>query len=322
MLAPRDTATRERKSLNGLWGFMPDAAGTGRDQGWQHGLPAGAREIPVPASYNDLFPEPAVHDHVGDVWYQTLVRVPARWTGQRIVLRFGSATHRAVVWVNGRQVAEHEGGYTPFEADITGVVEMGAENRITVVVSNVLTWQSIPPGYVEQTPDGPRQRYFHDFFNYAGLHRPVWLYTTPAAHITDVTRRHRPGRRPQGPSTTGSRPRPRDGLQVRVVLTRRRRRRGCPGRGRRRAAHRAGRPSVAAGRGLSLRPRPSSCGAKADALVDSVLAAGRHPDGPRSTAPGSSSTASRSISADSASTRTAPCAARATTTCSWCTTSR
>ena len=187
MLAPRDTATRERKSLNGLWGFMPDAAGTGRDQGWQHGLPAGAREIPVPASYNDLFPEPAVHDHVGDVWYQTLVRVPARWTGQRIVLRFGSATHRAVVWVNGRQVAEHEGGYTPFEADITGVVEMGTENRIAVVVSNVLTWQSIPPGYVEQTPDGPRQRYFHDFFNYAGLHRPVWLYTTPPAHITDLT---------------------------------------------------------------------------------------------------------------------------------------
>jgi beta-glucuronidase len=37
--------------------------------------------------------------------------VPARWAGQRIVLRFGSATHRAVVWVSGRQVAGHEGGY-------------------------------------------------------------------------------------------------------------------------------------------------------------------------------------------------------------------
>ena len=187
MLAAQDTATRERKSLNGLWRFTLDAAGAGRDQGWQYCLPAGTREIPVPASHNDIFPDPDARDHVGDVWYETLARIPARWAGQRIVLRFGSAAHRAVVWVNGRQVAEHEGGYTPFEADITAVVGPGAENRITAVVNNVLTWQSIPPGYVEQTPDGPRQHYFRDFFNYAGLHRPVWLYTTPAAHISDFT---------------------------------------------------------------------------------------------------------------------------------------
>ena len=165
MLAPIDTSTRQRKSLNGLWRFVLDADGAGRSGAWWNGLPAGAREMPVPASYNDIFP----------------------WSGERIVLRFGSATHRAVVWVNGSQVTEHEGGYTPFEADITGAVRLGAENRITVVVNNVLTWQWIPPGYVEDTPDGPRQRYFHDFFNYAGLHRPVWLYTTPTAHVDDVT---------------------------------------------------------------------------------------------------------------------------------------
>jgi beta-glucuronidase len=143
--------------------------------------------MPVPSSYNDVFPDPAMHDHVGDAWYETTVRVPASWAGERIVLRFGSATHRAVVWLNGVQVAKHEGGYTPFEADVTEVVELGAENRVSVVVNNVLTWQSLPPGYVEDTPDGPRQRYFHDFFNYAGLHRPVWLYTTPRSHIEDVT---------------------------------------------------------------------------------------------------------------------------------------
>jgi beta-glucuronidase len=174
--------------------------------------------MPVPASYNDVFPEPDVHDHVGDVWYETLVQVPARWAGERIVLHFGSATHRAVAWVNGSQVAEHEGGYTPFEADVTGVVEPGAGNRVTVVVNNVLTWQSIPPGYVEQTPDGPRQHYFHDFFNYAGLHRPVWLYTTPHAHITDVTvvtgLAGSTGTVDYQVETAGA-----DGLRVRVVLT-------------------------------------------------------------------------------------------------------
>jgi beta-glucuronidase len=186
MLRPRDTPTRERRSLNGLWRFALDGEGAGRAEAWWERPLAGAREAPVPASYNDLFPDAAVRDHVGDVWYQTQVRVPERF-GERIVLRFDAATHRAVAWVNGAQVVEHEGGYTPFEADVTDVIELGAENRITVVVDNRLTWQSIPPGRVYETPDGPRQEYFHDFFNYAGLHRTVWLYTTPASYVSDVS---------------------------------------------------------------------------------------------------------------------------------------
>ena len=66
-------------------------------------------------------------------------------------------------------------------------VTPGAEARITVEVDNTLTFQTIPPGVVEDTPHGPRQRYWHDFFNYAGLHRSVWLYATDPAHLTDVT---------------------------------------------------------------------------------------------------------------------------------------
>jgi beta-glucuronidase len=184
MLRPIDTATRERKRLCGLWRFALDPEGAGRRERWFERPLPGNREAPVPASYNDLFADTAARDHVGDAWYQTGVRVPARWAGERIVLRLDSATHRAVVWVDDTQVAEHEGGYTPFEADVTDVVRLGAENRITVVVNNVLTWQSIPPGLVD---DEGRQRSFHDFFNYAGIHRPVWLYTTPRSHIGDVT---------------------------------------------------------------------------------------------------------------------------------------
>ena len=187
MLRPQDTATRERKRLDGLWRFALDPGAAGRRERWWAGPLAGAREMPVPASYNDIYPDAALRDHVGDAWYQTLVRVPAGWAGQRVVLRFDAATHRAVVWLDDTQVAEHEGGYTPFEADVTNLVQPGAEHRITVVVNNVLSWQSIPPGVVEDTPDGPRQRYFHDFFNYAGLHRSVWLYATPRPHVRDVT---------------------------------------------------------------------------------------------------------------------------------------
>ena len=56
-----------------------------------------------------------------------------------------------------------------------------------MVVNNELTWQSIPPGFVTDTPDGKHLQYYHDFFNYAGLHRSVWLYSTPVAHLSDIT---------------------------------------------------------------------------------------------------------------------------------------
>ncbi|ABW12661.1 Beta-glucuronidase [Parafrankia sp. EAN1pec] len=187
MLRPRDTATRERRNLSGLWAFRLDPAGVGREAGWWQGRLPEAREMPVPASYNDVLVDAGVRDHIGDAWYQTTVRVPRGWAGQRVVLRFDSATHRAVVWVDDVEVASHEGGYTPFEADITAYARPGREIRVTAVVNNELTWQSVPPGVVEDTPSGRRQNYFHDFFNYAGLHRPVWLYCTSPDHIDDIT---------------------------------------------------------------------------------------------------------------------------------------
>jgi beta-glucuronidase len=188
MLRPQDGPTRERRSLAGLWRFRLDAEGAGRTEGWWRSSLAAAEDMPVPASYNDIYPDAAVRDHVGDAWYQTSVWVPAQWAEQRVVLRFDAATHRAIVWVNDTEVAEHEGGYTPFEADVTEHLRPGTENRVTVVINNELSWSTIPPGTIEERPDGRRvQRYFHDFFNYAGLPRPVWLYTTPPAYISDIT---------------------------------------------------------------------------------------------------------------------------------------
>jgi beta-glucuronidase len=187
VLAPRDTPTRERRSLDGLWRFVLDHGGEGRGGRWWDGLPAGAIEMPVPASYNDVIPDRGTRDHVGEAWYERSFVCPRGWEGQRLVLHFGSATHRAEAWVNGVPVASHDGGYTPFEADITGLVSCGAPNRVTVAIDNRLTWESIPPGFVEETPGGPRQRYFHDFFNYAGLHRSVVLHATPSAFVQDIT---------------------------------------------------------------------------------------------------------------------------------------
>jgi beta-glucuronidase len=187
MLRPQDSGTRERKSLNGLWQFTLDPDGEGRSASWFSQPLADSRPMAVPASFNDIAADAAVRDYFGDVWYQTSVWVPRGWDGRRIVLHFESATHRATVWVNDLEVVSHEGGYTPFEADITDHVTAGEQVRITVLVNNRLHWQSIPPGVIEDTPAGKRQRYWHDFFNYAGIHRTVWLYSTDPAHITDIT---------------------------------------------------------------------------------------------------------------------------------------
>jgi beta-glucuronidase len=187
MLRPQDSSTRERKSLNGLWRFRLDSEGEGRSARWfSQPLPESGQMV-VPASFNDIAANATVRDYFGDIWYQTSVWVPLGWQGRRIVLHFESATHRATVWVNDVEVVSHEGGYTPFEADITDHVAPGQEARITALINNTLHWQSIPPGVIEDTPAGKRQRYWHDFFNYAGIHRSVWLYATDPAHITDVT---------------------------------------------------------------------------------------------------------------------------------------
>src|SRR3954451_9888369 len=141
----------------------------------------GAVEAAVPASYNDLFPDPAIRDHVGWVWYQRTVRVPRGWAAERIFVRLDAATHHGKVYAGDTLVAEHSGGYTPFEADITDLVRAGEEFRLTIGVSNELTETTIPPGTITTGRDGRRtQRYQHDFYNYAGLHRSVWLHSVPA----------------------------------------------------------------------------------------------------------------------------------------------
>jgi beta-glucuronidase len=187
VLRTQDSSTRERKNLDGIWAFRLDSDSVGRDERWYGALLAGARDMAVPASFNDVVADANVRDHVGDVWYQRTVHVPRGWDGQRVVLHFESATHRATVWVDDHEVVRHEGGYTPFEADITEFAKPGEQVRITALVDNTLTFQSIPPGVVEQTPSGPRQRYWHDFFNYAGLHRSVWLSATPPTRVEDIT---------------------------------------------------------------------------------------------------------------------------------------
>jgi len=185
MLKPRSTATREMVDLDGLWRFAIDSRVD--DAPWTAAL-ATTLEAAVPASYNDLFTDPEIRDHVGWVYYQRTVRVPRGWAGERIHLRFDAVTHAARVYLDDALVGEHVGGYTPFDIDVTDAVTPGGAFRLTVAVDNRLTTETIPPGVVTEHADGSKsQSYLHDFYNYAGIARSVWLHSLPATHVSDLT---------------------------------------------------------------------------------------------------------------------------------------
>nr|AAF65347.1 GUSA (N358Q)/MGFP5 fusion, hexaHis tagged [Binary vector pCAMBIA-1303] len=187
-LRPVETPTREIKKLDGLWAFSLDRENCGIDQRWWESALQESRAIAVPGSFNDQFADADIRNYAGNVWYQREVFIPKGWAGQRIVLRFDAVTHYGKVWVNNQEVMEHQGGYTPFEADVTPYVIAGKSVRITVCVNNELNWQTIPPGMVITDENGKKkQSYFHDFFNYAGIHRSVMLYTTPNTWVDDIT---------------------------------------------------------------------------------------------------------------------------------------
>ncbi|MDO5721719.1 MAG: beta-glucuronidase [Actinomycetaceae bacterium] len=188
MLTVRQTASRNVFNLDGVWDFKVDKEDSGTQERWFAAPLKSAGTMAVPASYNDVVTDTEVRDHVGVVWYQRQAHVPRNLGQDRLVLRFGSATHAATVWVDENEVMTHEGGYLPFEADITDYVTPGQSFRITVAVDNRLNWQTIPPGYIfKDTKGRDVQRYMHDFYNYAGIHRSVLLYTRPAGYVEDVT---------------------------------------------------------------------------------------------------------------------------------------
>ncbi|NYF12259.1 beta-glucuronidase [Pseudoclavibacter sp. JAI123] len=185
MLKPKPTPTRELVNLDGVWKFGIDTR-LG-DEPWSGPLQT-PLEAAVPASYNDLFTDPEIRNHVGWVYYQREVRVPRGWGSERVLLRFDAATHAARVYVGDQLVGEHVGGYTPFDIDITDLAPAGSAFRLTVAVSGDLTNETIPPGKIEVGFDGKRkQTYFHDFYNYAGLARSVSLHSVPVRSISDVT---------------------------------------------------------------------------------------------------------------------------------------
>ena len=187
LLYPCDSGSRRVVSLDGMWRFAFDPESKGVDNDWALHLPESIT-MPVPASFCDFFTDKESREYCGDFWYETDFFVPGEWRGKDIAVRFGSVTHRARIFVNGVEVTTHEGGFLPFDAAVTDIVRYNQFNHLAVLANNELSETMLPAGRTTTLSNGKKfaTPYF-DFYNYAGIHRPVKLTALPKERVLDFS---------------------------------------------------------------------------------------------------------------------------------------
>jgi hypothetical protein len=162
-------------SLNGQWIFTADPSGNLKVQDLASAKDAKA--IHVPGSWQSEFSD--MRDYAGVGWYWRSVKVEELQPAQVAILKFGAVDYRATVYVNQEQVGSHDGGYLPFEFDITSRLHAG-ENQIAVRVAD----PGVKPDEVEgikyaEVPHGKQNWYVQT----SGLWQKVEISIRPNIHL-------------------------------------------------------------------------------------------------------------------------------------------
>ncbi len=175
MSHPRPQFIRDSfHSLDGKWNYSFQETKQFETLKWQ-----GKIQVPfVPESKLS-----GVHDtsYHRVIWYQRDFEVPKNLGSERLYLHFGAVDYTAQVWVNGQLVAQHQGGHTPFWADITDVLIKGKQTLVLRAEDDPLDL-SKPRGKQEwlEEPHGiwyPRT---------TGIWQSVWLEVVPVSHIATI----------------------------------------------------------------------------------------------------------------------------------------
>ncbi len=116
--------------------------------------------------------DPTLRYYQGLMWYQRRFDAPALKPGQRAFLRFEAANYAAKVFLNGKPVGEHEGGFTPFSMEVTDTLR-ASNNQLTVGVDSTARDDGVPPPVT-------------DWENYGGITRPMRLVITPGTFIDEA----------------------------------------------------------------------------------------------------------------------------------------
>ena len=171
---------REMQSLNGKWDAVVDLYDQGRKNRiylnrkpggktdfYEYAFENGLR-LDVPSDWNSQTPELKYYE--GTVWYARRFDAPRR-DGRRLFLHFGAVSYRCRVYLNGEEIGSHEGGFTPFQIEVTGKLKP-ADNFLAVEVNNTRTPDAIPA-------------MAFDWWNYGGITRDVSLVSVPEAFVED-----------------------------------------------------------------------------------------------------------------------------------------
>lgn len=164
-----------RVSLSGKWRFAVDPTQIGEAEGWM-GLGFGDAEwevVNVPHTWN-VTPEHRTFE--GIAWYRRTFKVPEEDRGAFLRLRFEGVFYQAQVWMNGHYLGRHEGGYTPFEFDLSQAVLLDKENLIAVRVDNLRQTDRLPADLYEGRSYGWR--------NYGGIVRNASLLINNPVYLS------------------------------------------------------------------------------------------------------------------------------------------
>ncbi len=129
---------------------------------------ATAPTLVVPGDWNTQ--DPTLFRYEGVIWYERSFDFQPK-DGTRTFLHVGAANYRSHVWVNGKRLCDHEGGFTPFDCEATQVLHSGS-NFVVIAVDSTRLVDGIPA-------------LNYDWYNYGGLTRDVSLITVPAHFIDD-----------------------------------------------------------------------------------------------------------------------------------------
>lgn len=168
--------------LCGPWGFAYDDQDEGLDNGWTASSEPFQRSITVPYPPESMLS--GVHDPCPHpvVWYRRSIRIDGERSRERYILHFGAVDYAAMVWVNGQLVAQHEGGHTPFTADLTRALVAGTEQIVVVRAEDQPQDMGQPRGKQDWLTE-PHMIWYH---RTTGIWQPVWLEVVDSLHISDL----------------------------------------------------------------------------------------------------------------------------------------
>ena len=179
---------REGISLNGEWSAIVDQYDKGMNKKlFTDAVPSGKTDfvefsyegglkLQVPGDWNHQ--DPGLWWYEGTIWYARHFQASAR-PGPSRILYFSGVSHRCEVFLNGVLVAEHEGAFTPFQADVTSILKDG-DNFLAVRVNNNRRKEAIPA-------------MSFDWWNYGGITRDVMLLEVPQVHVKEAFLRLKKG---------------------------------------------------------------------------------------------------------------------------------